>query len=75
MKIIDKIREHQNIKKPFFSFEYFPPKTEGGLQNLYARLDRMASLEPCFIDITWRSYALLKASSQIKLCQIVSLCG
>ncbi|MCX6124113.1 MAG: methylenetetrahydrofolate reductase, partial [Proteobacteria bacterium] len=53
MKIIDKIRDYQRREKPFFSFEYFPPKTDAGLQNLYARLDRMASLEPCFIDITW----------------------
>ncbi|MCX6116206.1 MAG: methylenetetrahydrofolate reductase [Proteobacteria bacterium] len=53
MKIIDKIQSNQLNKKPFFSFEFFPPKTEGGLQNLYARLDRMASLEPCFIDVTW----------------------
>lgn len=53
MKIIDKIRDYQQQRKPFFSFEYFPPKTDAGLQNLYGRLDRMASLEPCFIDITW----------------------
>jgi methylenetetrahydrofolate reductase (NADPH) len=53
MKIIEKIQDHIKANKPFFSFEYFPPKTEAGLQNLYARLDRMAGLEPCFIDITW----------------------
>ena len=53
MKIIDKISDYQRQEKPFFSFEFFPPKTEAGLQNLYARLDRMAGLEPCFIDITW----------------------
>lgn len=53
MKVIDKIRDYQRLGKPFFSFEYFPPKTETGLHNLYSRLDRMAGLEPCFIDITW----------------------
>ncbi len=53
MKIVDKIKEYAVRGKPFFSFEYFPPKTESGLHNLYARLDRMAALEPCFIDITW----------------------
>lgn len=53
MKVIDKIRDYQRLGKPFFSFEYFPPKTESGLHNLYSRLDRMAGLEPCFIDITW----------------------
>ena len=53
MKIIDKIRDLQQQQRPFYSFEYFPPKTEAGLHNLYARLDRMAGLEPAFIDVTW----------------------
>lgn len=53
MKIIDKIRSYEQENKPYFSFEFFPPKTEAGLQNLYARLDRMARLEPVFVDITW----------------------
>ena len=53
MRILDKIKNYKKQGKPFFSFEYFPPKTESGLHNLYSRLDRMAGLEPCFIDITW----------------------
>eukprot|EP00276_Gloeochaete_wittrockiana_P005145 CAMPEP_0184655738 /NCGR_PEP_ID=MMETSP0308-20130426/14383_1 /TAXON_ID=38269 /ORGANISM="Gloeochaete witrockiana, Strain SAG 46.84" /LENGTH=592 /DNA_ID=CAMNT_0027092455 /DNA_START=195 /DNA_END=1973 /DNA_ORIENTATION=+ len=40
-------------KKPFFSFEYFPPKTEAGVENLYERIDRMAELQPLFADVTW----------------------
>lgn len=39
--------------KPSFSFEFFPPKTAQGVQNLYDRMDRMHSLGPSFIDITW----------------------
>ena len=53
MRILEKIKDYEKRGKPFFSFEYFPPKTESGLHNLYSRLDRMAGLEPCFIDITW----------------------
>jgi len=53
MRILDKIGDYQRLGKPFFSFEYFPPKTDSGLHNLYSRLDRMAGLEPCFVDITW----------------------
>lgn len=53
MKISDKIAQYHKTGKTFYSFEYFPPKTEFGLQNLYGRLDRMASLNPAFIDITW----------------------
>lgn len=38
----------------YYSFEFFPPKTEAGLDNLLGRIDRMASrLDPLFIDVTW----------------------
>lgn len=35
------------------SFEYFPPKTAQGVQNLYDRMDMMHGFGPAFIDITW----------------------
>lgn len=53
MKIIDKIRKAQEEGRPFFSFEYFPPKTEAGVANLYRRIERMSRLHPAFVDITW----------------------
>lgn len=53
MKIIDKMISARSSGQPFYSFEYFPPKTEAGLTNLYARLERMAQYEPLFVDITW----------------------
>jgi len=53
MHIIDKINQRIDEKKPFYSFEYFPPATEDGLHNLYGRIERMAALEPVFVDITW----------------------
>lgn len=53
-KIIDKInRCVAEGKTPFYSFEYFPPRTEDGVKNLYDRLDRMALLNPLFMDFTW----------------------
>jgi methylenetetrahydrofolate reductase (NADPH) len=40
----------------YYSFEFFPPKTEAGLDNLLTRIDRMTCrLDPLFIDITWGS--------------------
>lgn len=55
MKIIDKIEER--VKEghiPFCSFEYFPPKTEIGRENLLKRVQRMVkNLGPLFIDVTW----------------------
>lgn len=53
MRIIDKINQRIEQGKPFYSFEYFPPKTPAGVYNLYPRIERMARLEPAFADITW----------------------
>eukprot|EP01114_Cavostelium_apophysatum_P016958 TRINITY_DN492_c0_g1_i1.p1 TRINITY_DN492_c0_g1~~TRINITY_DN492_c0_g1_i1.p1 ORF type:complete len:583 (-),score=137.66 TRINITY_DN492_c0_g1_i1:23-1771(-) len=53
MKVIDIINQNAAQKKTFFSFEYFPPKTEKGVENLYERLDRMSELNPAWIDVTW----------------------
>ncbi|KAJ5364959.1 Methylenetetrahydrofolate reductase 1 [Penicillium cataractarum] len=35
------------------SFEFFPPKTDQGVQNLYDRMGRMHVLGPLIINITW----------------------
>ena len=53
MKISEKIANYKAQGKTFYSFEFFPPKTDFGLDNLYSRIDRMASLQPAYIDITW----------------------
>src|ERR1700761_2404851 len=38
---------------PVFSFEFFPPKTEQGEQNLYGALSELRSLEPAFVSVTY----------------------
>ena len=53
MHIKDKLAEAHRTGKPSFSFEFFPPKTAQGVQNLYDRMDRMHDLGPSFIDVTW----------------------
>jgi methylenetetrahydrofolate reductase (NADPH) len=67
-RILDKIEERRKkassgtttsdgTRQPlYYSFEFFPPKTEAGLDNLVTRIDRMARrLDPLFIDVTWGS--------------------
>ncbi|KAJ1644399.1 methylenetetrahydrofolate reductase (NAD(P)H) met13 [Coemansia asiatica] len=54
MKIIDKINKALEDDRCFWSFEYFPPKTQQGVMNLYDRIERMCNLGPLFIDVTWR---------------------
>ncbi|KAI1018163.1 hypothetical protein LB505_001295 [Fusarium chuoi] len=53
MHIKDMLNDAERSGQPSFSFEYFPPKTAQGVQNLYDRMDRMYNLGPKFIDITW----------------------
>ena len=70
MKISDKLENFKVQGKTFYSFEYFPPKTDFGLDNLYTRIDRMASLQPAYIDITWGadavSYTHLRAHETLR---------
>ncbi|HEX3691700.1 MAG TPA: methylenetetrahydrofolate reductase, partial [Solirubrobacteraceae bacterium] len=37
--------------EPVFSFEFFPPKTEQGEQNLYAALAELQPLDPAFVSV------------------------
>ncbi|KAJ9484216.1 hypothetical protein VN97_g9165 [Penicillium thymicola] len=53
MHIRDKLAKNEAEGKTGISFEFFPPKTAQGVQNLYDRMDRMHGLGPSFIDITW----------------------
>jgi methylenetetrahydrofolate reductase (NADPH) len=38
---------------PVFSFEFFPPKTEGGERNLESALEELRTLEPSFVSVTY----------------------
>lgn len=53
MHIKDKLAQSEASGRPSISFEFFPPKTAQGVQNLYDRMDRMHGLGPAFVDITW----------------------
>ncbi|KAH9514166.1 hypothetical protein Btru_030452 [Bulinus truncatus] len=51
--LIEKIYKRQQSKIPFFSLEFFPPRTQSGALNLIARFDRLAEGHPLFCDMTW----------------------
>ncbi|CAO3637361.1 unnamed protein product [Cunninghamella echinulata] len=53
MKIIDKINKAQQENALSYSFEYFPPKTELGIANLFDCISRMSKWEPSFMSCTW----------------------
>ena len=49
-RLTDKLGE---LMSPTVSFEYFPPKTEAGLQNLHSRIHSMTNMKPAWIDVTF----------------------
>jgi methylenetetrahydrofolate reductase (NADPH) len=49
MRIDAMLRE----RRPVFSFEFFPPKTEAGYENLRATLDDLRHDEPDFVSVTY----------------------
>lgn len=53
MHITKKLASAHSKGNATYSFEYFPPKTAQGVQNLYDRMDMMHGFGPAFIDITW----------------------
>lgn len=50
-----------------YSFEYFPPRTEKGLESLLERIERMSLINPLWIDVTWR--AGKTANLTLEICQ------
>ncbi|KAA1469021.1 methylenetetrahydrofolate reduct [Dentipellis sp. KUC8613] len=71
MKISKKIEQAAKEDKIWWSFEYFPPRTAQGLQNLLDRIERMRQLGPEFIDITWNAGGRTSdlTSELVKTCQ------
>lgn len=58
-KLIDKINSvlasEKDQNKTFYSFEYFPPRTEQGVENLLDRIERMGMTNPLWVDVTWHA--------------------
>ncbi|HST33058.1 MAG TPA: methylenetetrahydrofolate reductase [NAD(P)H] [Solirubrobacteraceae bacterium] len=48
-----RINEILASETPVFSFEFFPPKTDAGEQNLYAALRDLKALDPSFVSVTY----------------------
>ncbi|GBE86652.1 methylenetetrahydrofolate reductase-domain-containing protein [Sparassis latifolia] len=71
MKISQKIDQANKEGRVWWSFEYFPPRTAQGLQNLLDRIERMRRLGPEFIDITWNAGGRTSdlTSEMVKTCQ------
>jgi len=52
-KAIDRIQSQMAQNQRFFSFEFYPPRTETGVANLKKALSRMVEWQPQWMDVTW----------------------
>ena len=49
MRIIDSF----GLGRPVFSFEFFPPKTDEGVRNLFTTVQELGELHPSFVSVTY----------------------
>ena len=48
-----RISERLRSRAPFFSFEFFPPKTDAGVGSLMAALATLRALDPAYVSVTY----------------------
>ena len=53
MKIADMLQFASERGEPLFSFEFFPPKTDAGVEALFEALRQLRPLAPSFVSVTW----------------------
>ena len=53
MKISDMLHFARERGEPIFSFEFFPPKTEAGIESLFASLKALRPLAPSYVSVTY----------------------
>src|SRR5438105_4064807 len=49
MRIVHRLSE----RSPCFSFEFFPPKSDAGVNELFTTLTELAPLAPGFVSVTY----------------------
>ena len=48
-----RIAQRFGTSRPVFSFEFFPPRTEPGFDQLFQTIRDLKPLEPDFVSVTW----------------------
>jgi methylenetetrahydrofolate reductase (NADPH) len=56
MRITELLSGH----RPVFSFEFFPPHTDTGTENLFRTISELRELEPGFVSVTCRNHSRAK---------------
>jgi methylenetetrahydrofolate reductase (NADPH) len=55
-----RIDEILKTRGPVFSFEFFPPETDQGTENLFRTIGELRELEPSFVSVTCRNHSRLR---------------
>jgi methylenetetrahydrofolate reductase (NADPH) len=50
-------------RRPVFSFEFFPPKTDAGYRSLYRTIEDLKRLDPAFVSVTSHAVGLNRAKT------------
>jgi methylenetetrahydrofolate reductase (NADH) len=50
-----RISQLHTTRRPVFSFEFFPPKTDAGYRTLYRTIEELKRLDPAFVSVTCHS--------------------
>ncbi len=50
MRIVDRLKAGTN---PCFSFEFFPPRTDEGVEALFQTIRELQTLTPAFVSVTY----------------------
>ena len=53
MRIEEILAKKAELGEPVFSFEFFPPKTPEGEENLWAAMEHLRKLDPDFVSVTY----------------------
>ncbi len=53
MRIADRLTNPASSGSPAISFEFFPPKSDDAVKNLFATLTDLAELSPAFVSVTY----------------------
>ncbi|KAF9526957.1 methylenetetrahydrofolate reductase-domain-containing protein [Crepidotus variabilis] len=71
--LAERIASH-SVNRPFYSFEFFPPRTDQGFENLVSRIERLSTLNPLAISVTWGAGGSTKDRS-LELASLVRKTG
>jgi methylenetetrahydrofolate reductase (NADPH) len=53
VKVTDILRFARERGEPVFSFEFFPPKTEDGVRQMFEAVEALRPLGPAFVSVTY----------------------